>query len=145
MDKDAKKIFESYNNTAHVDETLATAKNIDNVKSTLNDPDLQEDERRVILGTIKELERLASTQDIETVKQSMISKLSKLLGRDRVNEQGRYAQIVADEEKFLRIAHEYYGDMEEDELKFHHYVLEELLEMDELSRREHQGQGPQRD
>jgi hypothetical protein len=56
-----------------------------------------------------------------------------------------YGQIVADEEKFLETAHKYYGDMEEGDLKYHHYVLEELLEMDELTRREYQGQGPQRD
>lgn len=139
-DDDSNLIWESY-----VDETVATPKNIDNVRSTLNDPDLQDDERQMILDTLKELERMAATQDIDTVKQSIMSRLGQFIGRGRINEQGRYAQIVADEEKFLRIAHEYYGDMEEDELKFHHYVLEELLEMDELSRREHQGQGPQRD
>ena len=43
------------------------------------------------------------------------------------------------------IVYKYCGDMEEDELRLHHSILEELLEMDELSRREAQGQGPQRD
>ena len=56
-----------------------------------------------------------------------------------------YQSVIDEEERFLEVAYKYYGDMEEDELKYHHYVLEELLEMDELTRREHQGQGPQRD
>ena len=56
-----------------------------------------------------------------------------------------YQSIVDEEERFLNIAYKYYGDMEEEELRFHHGVLEELLEMDELTRREYQGQGPQRD
>ena len=139
-DKDHHLIWESY-----FDETVATPKNIERVRSTLNDPDLEEHERRVIIGTLRELEKLAATQDIKTVKHSIMTKLGKMLGRGRINEQGNYAKIVVDEEKFLDIAYKYYGDMEEDELKFHHYVLEELLEMDELTRREYQGQGPQRD
>ena len=56
-----------------------------------------------------------------------------------------YQSVVDEEERFQDVAYKYYGDMEEDELKFHHHVLEELLEMDELTRREFQGQGPQRD
>lgn len=76
----------------------------------------------------------------------MSDKDHKLIWESYTEESQRsYAQIVADEEKFLDVAYKYYGDMEEDELKFHHYVLEELLEMDELTRREFQGQGPQRD
>jgi len=138
--KDENLIWESY-----VDETLATPQNIERARSTLSDPDLEKHERQMILDTLRELEKQAETQDIQSVKQAIMSRLNKVLGRGRINEQGRYAQIVADEEKFLEIAYKYYGDMEEDELKLHHHVLEELLEMDELTRREYQGQGPQRD
>ena len=55
-----------------------------------------------------------------------------------------YHDVMAEDERFHEIAYKYYGDMEEDELKLHYSVLEDLLEMDELSRREAQGQGPQR-
>ena len=139
-DKDHRLIWESY-----IDETVATSKNIERVRSTLNDPELQNDERQMIIDVLQELEKQAHVDDIKTVKQKILDVLGKITGRDRINEQGGYAQIVADEEKFLDVAYKYYGDMEESELKFHHYVLEELLEMDELTRREYQGQGPQRD
>lgn len=139
-DKDHRLIWESY-----IDETIATSKNIERVRSTLNDPELQNDERQMIIDVLQELEKQAHVDDIKTVKQKILDVLGKITGRGRINEQGGYAQIVADEEKFLDVAYKYYGDMEESELKFHHYVLEELLEMDELTRREYQGQGPQRD
>lgn len=141
-DQDQQKIYESY-----VDETVATKKNIDRARMLLHDPDTESDDREVILKTLQELERMAQTGDITSVKQRIMKSLSKLTDFHfgKVNEQGRYAQVISDEEKFLEIAYKYYGDMEENELKLHHHVLEELLEMDELTRREYQGQGPQRD
>jgi hypothetical protein len=139
-DKDHKLIWESY-----VDETVATSKNIERVRNSLNEPDLEDGDRQMIIDVLRELEKQAHVDDIKTVKQKIFDVLGKLSGRGRINEQGGYAQIVADEERFLDVAYKYYGDMEESELKFHHYVLEELLEMDELTRREFQGQGPQRD
>lgn len=143
-DKDHHLIWETYHE-GHVDETVATQKNIQRARSTLQDPDINTDERKMIIDTLRELEKQAMTQDLKSVKLSMLDKLGKFLKRVRVNEQGNYAKIVSDEEKFMEIAHKYYGDMEEEDLKLHHYVLEELLEMDELTRREYQGQGPQRD
>lgn len=140
-DDDNKIIWESY-----VDETVATQKNIDRAKMLLHDPDIDQDERETIQNTLKELERLSGADSLLSTKEKVAKIMAKITDfYFGVKEQRNYAKIVADEEKFMRIAHEYYGDMEEDELKFHHYVLEELLEMDELTRREHQGQGPQRD
>ncbi len=62
-----------------------------------------------------------------------------------INRLPSYGQVIDDHEQFSDIAYRVYGDMEEDELRLHLSVLEDLLEMDELSRREAQGQGPQRD
>ncbi len=56
-----------------------------------------------------------------------------------------YDKIMRDQEQFDDIAYRFYGDMEENELRLHHSILGDLLEMDELDRREAQGQGPQRD
>ena len=63
----------------------------------------------------------------------------KVSGRDS------YDKIMRDQEQFNDIAYKFYGDMEENELRLHHSILEDLLEMDPLSRKEAQGQGPQRD
>lgn len=142
QDKDQQNIYESY-----MDETVATRKNIDRAKMLLKDPDTEPDDRQAIIDTLRQLEKMAQTDDITTVRKKIMNALSKITDFHfgQIREQGRYSQIVADEERFLEVAYKYYGDMEEEELKFHHHVLEELLEMDELTRREYQGQGPQRD
>lgn len=141
-DKDQDLIWESY-----VDETVATPQNIARAKMLLHDPDVDDDERETIQATLKELERLAGADGLRTSREKVAKIMSKITDFyfGRVNEQSRYAKLMADEERFYDIAYKYYGDMEEDELKLHHSILEELLEMDELSRREAQGQGPQRD
>lgn len=55
-----------------------------------------------------------------------------------------YAQVVRDEEMFNDVAFKYNG-MDEKMLKFHEFVIGELLEMDEMSRAEATGDGPQHD
>jgi hypothetical protein len=78
--------------------------------------------------------------------QSRLDAAAKKAGYvDDENDRPNYNQAVSDHERFSDIAAGIYGDMEEAELKLHLDVLEDLLEMEELSRREAQGQGPQRD
>ena len=141
-DKDQDLIWESY-----VDETVATPQNIARAKMLLHDPDVDDDEREEIEGTLKELERLSGATALATSREKVARIMAKItdfyFGRVDENQEG-YAAMDR-ENRFHDIAYKYDGDMEEDELRLHHSILEELLEMDELHRREAQGQGPQRD
>tara|TARA_R110002167_G_scaffold30813_1_gene101798 strand:- start:303 stop:734 length:432 start_codon:yes stop_codon:yes gene_type:complete len=141
-DNDQNLIWESY-----MDETVATPQNIARAKMLLHDPDVDDDEREAIEGTLKELERLSGATGLLSAREKVAKIMAKLTDFyfGGVNENREGYAAMDHHEQFSDIAYKYYGDMEEDELRLHHSILEELLEMDELSRREAQGQGPQRD
>jgi len=163
-DKDQKLIWESYE---QADETVATQKNIDRAKMLLHDPDTEPDDREIILNTLRELERMATKEDLPTVRKKIMDRLSRLTNFHfgTVNEQPRpdYDALVKDQDHWTSIATGPYQDMDQsqleqqlkalemysamspEQLNKHREVLEELVEMDELNRAQMQGHGPQFD
>jgi hypothetical protein len=79
-DDDRRKIWEEYFN-----ETVANPETIDRVRRSLNNPDIEDEERHMIVSMLRELEQQAQTDDLQTVKQKMFATLKKLLNNEETN------------------------------------------------------------
>jgi len=79
-DDDKRKIWEEYFN-----ETVANPETIDRVRRSLNNPDIEDEERHMIVSMLRELEQQAQTDDLQTVKQKMFATLKKLLNNEETN------------------------------------------------------------
>jgi len=79
-DDDKRKIWEEYFN-----ETVANPETIDRVRRSLNNPDIEDEERHMIVSMLRELEQQAQTDDLQTVKQKMFATLKKILNNEETN------------------------------------------------------------
>ena len=79
-DDDKRKIWEEYFN-----ETVANPETIDRVRRSLSNPDIEDEERHMIVSMLRELEQQAQTDDLQTVKQKMFATLKKLLNNEETN------------------------------------------------------------
>lgn len=79
-DDDKRKIWEEYFN-----ETVANPETIDRVRRSLSNPDIEDEERHMIVSMLRELEQQAQTDDLQTVKQKMFETIKKLLNNEETN------------------------------------------------------------